>query len=218
VARPEDRLPVEADAALAAGLADPDPQTRRDTAGRLAEVAATRHPSRRHGGQPHGCAWIVARLAERIGVEPDPIALHAVLRSLTAIGCAQVVTDTLPYLSTGTAAIRTAVTDALSQIDATHTVIEELLAHPDGDIRVRAVTLLGQMRTGSGIVWLAWLVEADADPRVVGSAVGELMARDDVRPARIAELCAQAAQRFPADAYLRFLHDAVSAPVGRPAR
>ena len=191
--------------ASARALADPDPWVRRGAAVDLAGIGADLHRGPGHGPDDTGCRFVVEQLAARIAAEPDPTALHAVLKSLTAIGCGQAVAALLPHLRGESAAMRTAVVDALSQIEATELVIEDLLADDDADVRVRAVTLLGQMPTRSGVGWLATLISADADPRVVGSAVGELMARDDVQPASKTDLCGQASQRFPRDPYLKFL-------------
>jgi len=196
--------------ACADALADADPWVRRGAAVSLAEIGGRLHHDPGHGLQDTGCLFVVEQLAARVLVEADPTALHAVLKSLTAIGCSHAVAVLLPYLRSDSAAMRTAVVDALSQIVATELVVEDLLADHDADVRVRAVTLLGQMPTRRGVGWLATLVSADADPRVVGSAVGELLARDDLPTARKTQLCSQASQRFPRDPYLQFLFHTAS--------
>jgi HEAT repeat protein len=108
------------------------------------------------------------------------------------------------------AVLRNAAADALNVMPkAVSLIIRDLLAAPEPRARAMAIMVLGALAHKQVLSWVACVVEQDSDENVVAAAIEAALQAGGNAP----ELLAVAVDRFPDNAFLRFLADkCVSSP------
>jgi len=183
-------LPLPASAApdfatLRGALQAEAPEQRRDAARALAS-------------QPQGAAM----LAERLLDETDGAVREVIFTSLARIGGTDVVAGLLPLLRSEDATLRNRTLQVLAGLpDAVAPQVNALLADADGDVRIFAVNLLGELKHPLVPHWLAQVLQHEDAVNVVGAALD--VAAEVGSPPLLPALGA-AQQRFGAEPYIQF--------------
>jgi HEAT repeat protein len=161
-------------AGLLAQLNDADPQARRWAARDLA-------------AEPQAAAALCARLQG----EADASVRAVLFSSLARIGGDAVVHGLLPLLRSDDAPLRNGALEVLAALpDAVAPCIDALLADADGDVRIFAVNLLGELRHPGVPAWLQRVLQGETAVNVVGAAlevaaeVGDAAMRDALQGVR----------------------------------
>ncbi|GLY17148.1 PBS lyase [Kineosporia sp. NBRC 101677] len=178
---------------LAERLHDRDPETRR-----LAAIDLREYP--RAG----------LTLVEAVAAEQDRTVRDALLTTLAGFDSVEVAQALAQFLRSDDASLRTAVTDSLiAMADCAPDVLPGLLADPDPDVRIRAVTVVKELATSEHLCrLLEELVAFDEVENVVAASVEALYDLDAPVLLATAEL---AVRRFPGNPYLQHLESMVRA-------
>ncbi|WP_119156628.1 HEAT repeat domain-containing protein [Caldimonas tepidiphila] len=140
---------------LVAQLGDEDAEARRWAARDLATHEAAAAP-------------LCARLAREV----DASVRAALFASLARIGGEPVVQGLLPLLRSEDAALRNGAIEVLAGLPAAVAPsIDALLADADGDVRIFAVNLLGELRHADVPRWLGRVLLEETQVNVVGAAL-----------------------------------------------
>lgn len=186
----------------AAPAAPADPDTLRHQLA-TADTAGRRAAARALAALPEAAAW----LGEHLVGEPELSVRAVVFSSLSRIGGAGAVDALLPLLRSQDAALRNGAIEALAGMpQAVAPRVQQLLADDDGDVRIFAVNLLGQLPHPEVPRWLARVLQEDDAPNVVGAALdvaAEVAGAELDGPLRVA------VARFPADPFIAFAADLV---------
>ncbi len=149
-------------------------------------------------------------LIAQLGKETAPSVRSAIFNALANAATPRAVESLLLQLRSEDAALRNGAIDALQtlpQLVGPH--VERLLADPDPDVRISAVSILSALAHPDIPKWLADVVRRDANVNVCAAAVDALAeAGDEAAVEAIAAL----PQRFPGVPYIAF---AVAAAVRR---
>lgn len=149
-------------------------------------------------------------LIAQLGEETAPSVRSAIFNALSNAATPRAVESLLLQLRSEDAALRNGAIDALQtlpQLVGPH--VERLLADPDPDVRISAVSILSALAHPDIPKWLADVVRRDANVNVCAAAVDALAeAGDEAAVEAIAAL----PERFPGVPYIAF---AVAATVRR---
>ena len=130
---------------------------------------------------------VVRLLAARLAEEPSRVVQEAIVSSLTAMATEDVVKACAELLTHADAYVRNAALEMLQALDhLSLPVAEALIEHPDRDLRLFAVRILGEIRRREAIAFLRRVVETDEDINVVAEAIeylGEVGLRREDREA-----------------------------------
>lgn len=130
---------------------------------------------------------VVRLLAARLAEEPSRVVQEAIVSSLTVIASEDVVRACAELLTHADAYVRNAALEILQALDhLSLPVAEALIEHPDRDLRLFAVRILGEIKRREAIALLRRVVERDGDINVVAEAVeylGEVGQRREDREA-----------------------------------
>ncbi len=163
--------------------------------------------------------WVAARdaaerpdsvpaLAAALACESDARVREAIFTALTRIATPQSVQAVLPHVRSDDAGLRTGALDALRAMpELTKPHLSELLADPDGDVRLLACDLARVVTGPEASQLLCRLVESETQANVCAAAV-EVLA--EIGDAGAVLSLARCAARFPGDPFLVFAIEAVS--------
>ncbi|GLY04725.1 HEAT repeat domain-containing protein [Actinoplanes sp. NBRC 101535] len=194
---PEEVSPEQPAAeALMRQLDDPDPEVRREAALALDGVTEAVHA-----------------LLIRATVETESRVRDAVLTTLAVHDTEEVAGALAVHLASDDPGLRTAVAEALATMPrSTPSLIPDLLAAPDHDIRVMTAMVLADLPHPEAKTWLVRMIAEDSHPNVVTAAIDALL---PVATSEHADVLEEAVHRFPGDPFLRFtVQTAVSRLVG----
>ncbi|WKB56098.1 HEAT repeat domain-containing protein [Eleftheria terrae] len=173
---------------LLAQLQDADPVVRRWAARDLAS-----------------CAQSAPDLCARLQVETDPTVRSVLFTSLACVGGDDTVAGLLPLLRSEDAALRNGAIEVLARLpDAVLPHLDALLHDADGDVRIFAVNLLGDLPHPDVPLWLERVLHEEAAVNVVAAAL-EVLAEIGT-PDSLGALVA-ARRRFADDPYIGFAAD-----------
>lgn len=167
------------------GLRDADPAVRQQSARAL-----------------HGQRAAAEALCDAFGAEKDIPTREALAVAIMRTGTGIVAEKLMPLLSSENAALRNTVIEILQALPgevAPH--MEQLLDHPDSDVRIFAVNILEALRHPKVEDWLIAVIATDRHPNVVGTAL-DLLGEVGTEAA-IPEL-KRISARFAGEPYLQF--------------
>lgn len=148
---------------------------------------------------------VAAALCDAFGDERELSVRAAIVDTLLAIGNEEVVCGILPYLHSEDASRRNAAVEVLQQLpDVAAKYIQDLLAHPDSDIRIFAINICQNLRHAPSAEWLLNVIRTDEHINVVATALDGIA--EIGTPEMIDELM-DARQRFAGDPFICFAVD-----------
>jgi len=175
-------------AGLAQSLDDPDPAVRRWAARDLA-----------------ACPDSSALLAARLAGEPERAVRQAMLLTLTELADVAAVQGLAACLRSEDVALRNDAIEAMKNLPrALPTVMADLLADDDADVRIFAVNILEALRHPEVESWLLRVIGRDPHVNVCATAVDLL---GEVGSERATEALHGLKLRFPDQPYIHFAAD-----------
>jgi len=155
----------------------------------------------------------VAALAAALSRESDGRVREAIFTALTRIATEDSVAAVLPYIRSNDAGLRTGALDALRAMPGlTRPHLPQLLADPDGDVRLLSCDLARAMGGAEMSQILCRLIESETETNVCAAAVEALAEIGDADALPSLTRCAA---RFPDDPFLAF---AIQAAADRLSR
>lgn len=172
----------------------------------LADLAHPRASTRRAAARELGAHPGAAKaLCERLPSEPDLVVREHILSALMRIASCDVAGGLIPYLASEDVWLRNAVIEALPKMpNVCRQEIEKLFVHPDADVRIFAVTVMGRFGDPAAQACLVRVLDDEQDVNVCSAAI-EALAEHGHR-ATIPALRALAT-RFESEPFIVFATD-----------
>ena len=151
------------------------------------------------------CPDVAAALVERLKREEDLSVREVILTTLTRLGDSTAVAGLVDCLHSEDTALRNEAIEAMKQLpDEVATIMQELLADPDPDVRIFAVNILESLRHPDVESWLIEVIETDAHVNVCATALDLL---SEVGTEAALEPLARLKARFADEPYIQFAAD-----------
>ncbi|HEX4856222.1 MAG TPA: HEAT repeat domain-containing protein [Limnobacter sp.] len=148
-------------------------------------------------------------LSLRLLREDDPSVREVIMTSLTLQGDEMAITTLIHSLRSEDANLRNEAIDALKHLpEAVGPHMEKLLADADADVRIFTVNVLSSLAHEDTERWLCDVLRRDSDANVCGAALDVLT---EIGTARCVGPVREIGNRFPKDAYIRFVSKIVLA-------
>jgi HEAT repeat protein len=151
-------------------------------------------------------------LAARFGEEPDPSVRDAILTTLISHATPAAAAGLLPYLRASDATLRSGAIEALQSMpDVVAPFVDDLLADPDSDVRIRIVNVLAGLRHADVPRWLERVARTDPQVNVCAAAIEGLAEAGDLASAPALRTVSA---RFPEDPFIGYAAGLVLRRIG----
>jgi HEAT repeat protein len=178
----------------------------RDCAGLTAELGSPNPTARRWAARDLlACPHATVALVERLKVETDISVREVILTSLARLGDDVAVAGLVDCLRSEDVALRNEAIEAMKQLpEEVAPIMRALLADPDPDVRVFAVSVLESLRHPEVEAWLIDVIERDGHVNVCATAVDLL---GEVGSPKARDALGRLKERFPDEPYVQFAAD-----------
>lgn len=135
--------------------------------------AAARRAAVRQLASVHGSE---ATLLARLRAESDRQLRETIVLSLIALGTEEAVLGLAEHLGGEDVELRNSVVEALESMPAALAPhLDQLLSHPDSDVRIFVCNVLAGLHDSQATAWLCTVLERELHPNVCAAAVDALM-------------------------------------------